>query len=402
MSEVSRSPQAGGRARRRLVIGGLVAVAGAGLLFANTRRNESASATAADSPAGAQMAGMEMSTDGSVRLTTAQMREFGVTFGFVEQRGLQDEIRTVGIVALDETRVAQVALKYGGWVERLHVDFTGRPVRRGEPLLDIYSPELVSAQEELLLAAKLDATLGESPVPGISGGPSRLAEIARRRLRLWDIPDGEIDEILRSSRVNRTMTVRAPVSGVVVDKQVVLGQAIEPGQALYTVADLSRVWVEVELREPDAGSVRAGSVAVVELAAFPGTPIAGRVEYVYPTVQEQARTLKARIPLLNPDGGIKPGMYATVRLTGPSRTALTVATAAVVHTGVREVVFVDLGSGRLLPQEVLTGRVSGDLVEVVSGLEPGQRVVTSAQYLLDSESNLAEVMRSMIGQTEGR
>ena len=399
MSEGSGSPQGGGRARRRLIIGGLVALTGVGLLFAYTPRDESASATAdADRPPDDPMAGMEMSTAGSVRLTTAQLREFGVTFGFVEQRELQDEVRTVGIVALDETRVAQVTLKYGGWIERLHVDFTGRPVRRGEPLLDIYSPELVSAQEELLLAAKLDATLGESRVPGVSGGPSRLAEVARRRLRLWDISDAAIDDILRSGRVNRTMTVRAPASGVVVDKLVVPGQAVEPGQALYTIADLSRVWVEAELREPDAGSVRVGTVAVVELAASPGRPISGRVEYVYPTVQEQARTLKARIPLPNPDGSIKPGMYATVRLTGPSRTTLTVPTTAVVHTGLRNVVFVDLGSGRFMPQEVLTGRVAGALVEVVSGLEPGQRVVTSAQYLLDAESNLGEVMRSMIGQ----
>lgn len=385
--------------RRGLVIGAVVVAVAAGIVFATTRRNEGADAAGdAEAQATGQMAGMEMSTDGTIRLTTSQLSEFGVTFATVEVRPLQDEVRTVGIVALDETRVAQVTLKYGGFVERLHVDFTGRSVRRGEPLLDIYSPDLVSAQEELLLAARLDATVGRSAVPGVPSGGSRMAEVARRRLSLWDVPDAEIDEILASGRVRRAITVRAPVSGVVVDKQVVQGQAVEPGQPLYTVADLSRVWVEAELREPDAADIRAGATATVELAAFPGRSFPGVVEYVYPTLSEPARTLKARIVLASAGGEVKPGMYATVRLSGPVRSTLTVPSAAVVHTGVRHLVFVDLGAGRLLPQEIQMGRTAGDLTEIVAGLEPGQRIVTSAQYLLDSESNLAEVMRSMIGQ----
>jgi RND family efflux transporter MFP subunit len=172
---------------------------------------------------------------------------------------------------------------------------------------------------------------------------------------------------------------------------------VQAGQPLYTIADLSEVWVEAEVREADAGLIAEGDVATVEVSAFPGRPLQGRVEYVYPTLQEQARTLKARIAIANPDGRLKPGMYATVRLSAPGRTALTVPTSAILDTGERRVVFVDMGAGGLMPHEVEIGRVAGEYSEVLSGLEPGQRVVTSAQYMLDSESNLAEVLRSMMG-----
>ena len=346
------------------------------------------------------MPGMDMGGDGSIRLDADQIRTFGVTFGTVELRTLSNDIRTVGIVNFDETRMAIVTPKFDGYVERLYVDFTGRPVRRGEPLADIYSPELVAAQEELLLAARLEAALPESAVPGVPAGSSNLLEAARRRLRLWDISAAQIDEVLRTGRARRTLTLYAPVGGIVVEKNVLEGQAVHAGEPLYTIADLTEVWVEAELREADAGLVQEGDRALVELAAFPGRPIPGRVEYVYPTLQAQARTLKARIAIPNPQGRLRPGMYATVRLEAPARTALTVPTSAVLRTGDRAVVFVDLGDGRFLPQEVELGSVAGDHTEVLAGLEPGQRVVTSAQYILDSESNLAEVMRSMVGMSE--
>lgn len=346
---------------------------------------------------GMDMGGMNMSTDGSVHLTADQIRTFGITFGTADERTLESEVRTVGIVNFDETRLAQVAPKFGGFVERLYVDFTGKPVRAGQPLVEIYSPELVAAQEELLLAAGLDASLGESSVPGVSAGRSNLAESAIRRLRLWDISEAQIREILRTGRVRRTLTLHAPASGIVIDKPVIRGQAVQPGQTLYTIADLSNVWVEAEVREQDAGSIQEGSSVTVELTAFPGRRIPGRVEYVYPTLQSEARTLKARIAIPNTDGRLKPGMYATVRLSSPSRTALTVPSSAVVHTGERAVVFADLGGGKIMPQDVEVGRVAGDHTEILAGVEPGQRVVTSAQYILDSESNMAEVMKSMMG-----
>jgi Cu(I)/Ag(I) efflux system membrane fusion protein len=382
-----------------LLVGGAAALVATGGVLANTNEAEEPAGEMAgmEGMEGMDMGGMNMSMDGSVHLTVDQIRTFGITFGSAEQRTLESEVRTVGTVNFDETRLAQVAPKFGGFIERLYVDFTGKPVRTGQPLAEVYSPELVSAQEELLLAAGLDASLGQSAVPGVSAGRSNLAEAAIRRLRLWDISDAQIKEILKTGKVRRTLTLYAPVSGIVVEKQVLKGQAIQPGQTLYTIADLSEVWVEAELREQDAGSVQEGSAATVELAAFPGRPIAGTVEYVYPTLENASRTLKARIAIANADGRIKPGMYATVRFSTPSRTALTVPSSAVVYTGERAVVFVDMGGGKLMPHEVEVGRVAGDLTEILAGVEPGQRVVTSAQYILDSESNMAEVMKSMMG-----
>ena len=350
-----------------------------------------------DDMAGMDMGGMSTTGDGSVRLTADQIRTFGITFGTVEERVLQDDVRTVGIVNFDETRMATVTPKFSGYIERLYVDFTGQPVRAGQPLVEIYSPELVAAQEELLLAVRLEADLSQSTVPGVPARSSNLVAAARQRLRLWDISSAQIEQVLETGRARRTLTLYAPVSGIVVEKNVLAGQAVQAGQSLYTIADLSEVWVEAELREADAGLVQEGDPATVELAAFPGRPLTGRIEYVYPTLQSEARTLKARIAIPNVDGRIKPGMYATVRLRAPGRTALTVPTSAILNTGERRVVFVDMGGGQLMPHEVEIGRVAGDHAEVLAGLEPGQRVVTSAQYLLDSESNLGEVMRSMMG-----
>lgn len=345
----------------------------------------------------ADMPGMDMSTDGSVRLTANQIRQFGVTFGTADVRTLEDKIRTTGIVNFDETRIVQVSPKFGGFAERLHVDFTGQPVRRGQPLLEIYSPELVAAQEEMLIARRLERAMNETVIPGVPAGSSNLLAAATRRLRLWDITEAQIEQILRTGEVQRSLVLVAPASGVVLEKNVVRGQAVQSGQSLYTIADLTRVWVEVELREHEAGRVREGSVATLEFGAFPGRSVTGHVDYVYPTLQEASRTIKARIALENPDGRIKPGMFATVLFSSSGASALGVPAAAVVRTGERSMVFVDMGGGRLMPHEIVTGRVGDAFVEVLSGVEPGQRVVTSAQFLLESESNLGEVMRAMMG-----
>ncbi len=297
-----------------------------------------------------------------------------------------------------ETRIADVAPRFGGFVERLHVDYTGQPVRRGQPLAEVYSPELLAAQQELIAARALERTVGESSVPGMPGQSTDLVGAARRRLELWGVSERQIVNVLRSGQPTRTMTLFSPASGIVTAKNIVRGQAFEPGQTLYTIADLSQVWVEAELREADLGAVGVGSGADLELAAHPGRPFKGRVDYIYPTLDATARTIRARVVVANHEGLLKPGMYATVRLSTPSRLALTIPSTAVVRTGDRSIVFVDMGSGRILPVEVEIGAVTDELSEVLAGLEIGQRVVTSAQFLLDSESNLAEVMRAMMGQ----
>ena len=390
--------------RRRLAIAGAAVLVTAATVWgiAVSRSRNDATSRARGDTAGMQgmagMAGMTGAGAGKVVLTTAQIRQFGVTFGTVEVRPLTAEIRTTGVVSADETKIAQVAPKVGGFVEQLHVNFTGQPVRRGQPLLEIYSPELVAAQTELLVASDLQRDIGHSAVPGVPAGSTNLAEAAKRRLRLWDISESQIDEVLKTGRARRTLTLFAPASGVVMEKKVVQGQAIMPGEQLYTIADLSNVWVDIELREGDVGAARVGSSADLEFAGLRGRAIRGRVDYVYPSLQPEARTVRARLAVANADGLLKPGMYATARLSTHDRSALTVPNAAVLRTGDRNVVFVDMGQGELMPHDVEVGRTTDDYTEVLAGLEPGQRVVTSAQFLLDSESNLGEVMKAMMSQ----
>lgn len=376
----------------------ITVVAAAGVIWATTATREDEASAERQSQGMQDMPGMDMTSDGSARLTAAQIAQFGVTFGTVEERALTTETRTTGVITFDERRMVKVAPKFAGFVERLHVDFTGQAVRRGQPLLDIYSPELVAAQEELLLARRLERTVGESAVPGVPSGTSDLLGAAKRRLRLWDISEAQIEEILRTGAVRRTLTLYAPASGAVVEKQVLAGQAVDAGMTLYTVADLSRVWVDVQLRETDATLVRPGTPAALEITGLPGRLFDGRVDYVYPTLDSLSRSIRARVTVPNAGRLLLPGMYATVRLLTPARRALTVPTSAVVQTGQRSLVFVDMGGGRLMPHVIESGRTTSEYTEVLAGVEPGQRVVTSAQFLLESESNLSEVMRSMMGQ----
>lgn len=344
-----------------------------------------------------------MATDGTIGITPDDVQTFGITFGTAEVRELSRTVRSVGTVDFDETRLSYVAPKFGGWAERLHVDFSGQAVRAGEPLLDVYAPELVTAQEELLLAARMVSELEDSPVAAATSGASDLLASARRRLEYWEISAEQIDRLLETGEVQRTLTLHAPTSGIVMEKNVVEGQAFQPGANLYLVAGLSEVWVNAEVFESDAAWVREGMPAEVTVNALPGRTFTGRVEYLYPTLEDRTRSMRARIELANPDGALRPGMYATVRMTAGMSEALTVPASAVLHTGERGVVFVDMGGGQLMPHEVALGVRGDELVQVLSGLEPGARVVTSAQFLLDSESNLAEVMRAMMAQMgEGR
>lgn len=388
------------------IAGGLaiLLVAVAAFLWVRSRGEETAPGVGAEGETSGMdmgdggMAGMEMGDEGSIRLTADEIRTFGVTFGTVERRPLERTIRAVGAVDFDETRMAYVAPKFGGFVERLYVDFEGKPVSRGQPLLEIYSPELVSAQEELLLARRLGEKVGSSGVEGVAEGTSDLLASARRRLRYWDISAAQIDRILATGEVTKTLTLHSPASGIVMEKSVLEGQAVKPGENLYMIADLSEVWVEAELFESDAALVHEGMPASITVAALPGRTFSGRVEYVYPTIEKRTRSMKARIALPNPGGTLKPGMYATVRLERELGEVLSVPRSAVLNTGETAVAFVDMGGGRLMPRELTLGMPGDEWVEVLDGLEPGQRVVTSAQFLLDSESNLAEVMRAMMAQ----
>lgn len=380
---------------------GVITIAAAGFWVMNRNRDSGVSkpgeSTAAMGSTMKMSPALSTTSGATVVLTPLQQRQYGVTFGTVELRPIAREIRTVGTVTVNESRLAKVAPKFSGYIERLFVNFSGQPVRRGQPLATVFSPDLLAAQQELLVAYRLSRTISGSAVPGIPGPSSDMVGAARQRLRLWDVSDAQINAVLSSGRVNRTVTLFSPASGIVLEKKVVQGQAITAGEELYTIADLSDVWVDAQLREADAGIVAPGTAATLEFTSFPGRPFSGRVTYIYPVLGEATRTVRARITVQNSGRLLKPGMYATVRLNTATRSALSVPRSAVVQTGQRALVFVDMGEGKLMPHTVTLGRTGTDYVEILDGVERGDRVVTSAQFLIDSESNLGDVMKGMEG-----
>jgi multidrug efflux pump subunit AcrA (membrane-fusion protein) len=297
-------------------------------------------------------------------------------------------LRTVGRVAMDESRRAVVYAKYEGYVEELLVDFTGKPVAKGQPLLTIYSPELVAAQQEYLVARRAQARLGDSSVPGVAKGGSELADAARQRLRYWDMGPGEIASLEKNGAPRRTVNLRSPVSGVVIEKMAVEGMKISPADRLYEIADLSRVWIVADVYERDVGSVRVGTSARASLSAQPGSEWRGKVAFVSPIVKAETRTVEVRVEVDNSAGVLKPDMFADVYLEAGLATALTVPEGAVIFTGERTLVFLDKGEGRFEPREVAVGSRVGGAYEVLRGLAEGDRVVLGASFLLDSESSL--------------
>jgi len=333
----------------------------------------------------------------SVSLNAEAKRRIGVTFAMVERKPFRRTVNTVGNVTWDETRLFNVSPKIEGWVERLYVDFTGAPVEAGQPLIAVYSPKLVSAQEELILAHQLSESVAGTEARA-GRNADDLIESARRRLRYWDIPDDEIERIEREGTPQKTLMLRAPASGIVVEKNVVEGARIMPGMDVYRIADLSRVWIDGEVFEKDLSLVRLGQRAQVTFEAYPGRHFDGVVTYVYPTVSIQSRTGRIRVELANPRMQLKPGMYAHLELTADEgRESLMVPRSAIHYTGERTLVFVRDADGMLTPREVTTGLVTGDDIEVLAGLSEGEVVVSSANFLIDAESNMGSSMQSMPG-----
>ncbi len=328
-----------------------------------------------------------------VVLDAEAARKIGVTYATVEHRALPMFVRTVGTVTYDETRVVTVNPKIAGWVERLFVNFTGAPVREGQPLMEVYSPALVSAQEELLLAVRLARDAGEGRA---AANARELLESSRRRLAYWDVPQEQIRRIEESGEPTKTLTLHAPASGIVVEKNVVEGDRIMPGMTVYRIVDLSRVWVEADVFEKDLGLVRTGQGALVSFEAFPGQTFSGRITYVYPTINIQTRTGRIRLELANPRLDFKPGMYARISLEMiPAGPTLVVPRSAVIQTGERALVYVSGSDGVLRPREVTPGRTAGRFMELLEGVEAGERVVSSAAFLVDAESKLGTMSGDM-------
>ena len=337
-----------------------------------------------------------------VSLDAEQARRIGVTYATATIRTLTRELTTVGNVVYDETRLANVNPKIEGWVEELYVDFTGAPVRRGEPLVAVYSPMLVSAQEELLLARRLADQASAGGGERARSNAEDLLQSARRRMRYWDISDDQIRRIEESGTTQRTVVLHSPVSGIVVEKMVVQGARIMPGMDIYRIADLSRVWVEGDVFEKDLSLVRLNQDARISFEAYPGEVFAGRVTYVYPSVDTESRTGRIRIELDNPGLRIRPGMYARIELESRgARPALLIPRSAVHYTGDRAMVFVRDASGVLRSRDVTVGLVAGNDIEVLAGLTEGEVVVTSANFLIDAEANMGASAGAMDGMNTG-
>ena len=331
-----------------------------------------------------------------VRITDAQAQRIGVTYATAETGPMMSVVRTVGSVAYDETRVVNVSPRIDGWVDKLYVSFTGAPVRKGQPLMSVYSPMLVAAQQELILARTLldHAGTSESAITNARD----LVEAARRRLSYWDISDVEIEKIEKSGAPQKHVTLRAPASGMVIEKAVVQGQRIMPGMDLYKIADLSTVWLEGEVFEKDLGLIRVGSTAAITFDAYPGEVFHGRVTYVYPTITADSRTGRVRIEMPNSALKLRPGMYANMLFQVPvHRAGVHIPRSAVLQTGERTIVFVRSPDGNLMPRQITAGTSTTEHVEVLSGLAAGEVVVSSANFLVDAESNLAAAIGAMQG-----
>ena len=336
-----------------------------------------------------------------IHLTPEQERALGVVYTRPRLESLVRTIRTVGEIMAAEPNVADVTLKIEGFVEQLFVNTTGEAVQRGQPLLSIYSPMLVAAQEELLtahrLVAQVDATVGEA-----WRNAQATLDAARRRLTYWDITEEQIARLEETGEVTKTMTLVSPVNGIVLEKHVLAGQRVMPGPRLFRIADLSSVWVEGEVFEQDLQFVRLGAQAHIEVAAYPGEHLMGRVSFVYPTVDVRSRTNRVRVTTRNPGRRLKPGMFATIYFDSPlGRDAVTVPLEAVIITGERNLVFVRDAEGMLAPREVVLGARAGNRVQVLQGLSEHETIVSSANFLVDAESRLGSTGGAMPGMQHG-
>ena len=304
--------------------------------------------------------------------------------------------RTVGKVAVDETNVHHVNIKVGGFVDTVYVDYVGKPVRRGERLFSIYSPDLLSVQQEYLLALRTRKALAGGGVA--TGAGDDLVESARERLRLWDIPEREVKRLEETGKPTKNLTMYSPMTGVVTKKDIVMGHRLNEGDMPYEITDLSRVWVLADAYETDLARIKLGMTATLSLQAYPNKTFKGKVIFIDPILDAKTRTAKVRLEFANPKAELKPEMFGEVTLQSEKREGLRIPADAVIDSGTKKVVFVALDEGKFQPREIQVGSVNGDSVEVVSGLQAGEKVVTRANFLIDSESRLRASLAAMGGK----
>ena len=330
----------------------------------------------------------EPTAPGQVVISTQKVQKLGVRVEPAQLRSLDRLVRASGRIEPDERRISMISPKFEGYVERLFVNVTGQAVAKGQPLFEVYSPELVSVQREYAIAVQGAVSLKGADSPA-QLGMGRLVESSLQRLKNWDISEEQIKALMASGETKRTMTFRSPVSGIVTEKKAVQGMRFMPGEALYQVSDLSTVWVIADVFEQDLGLVRNGATANISISAFPEKKFAGAVTYVYPTLKAETRTVPVRIELANPGLLIKPGMFAQVELQVAAKAkGVSVPVSAVIDSGTRQIVLVQIKEGRFEPREVKTGARSDTYIEILSGVKEGEQVVVAANFLIDAESNL--------------
>jgi RND family efflux transporter MFP subunit len=325
---------------------------------------------------------------GAVKVSADRIQALGVRTETVATRPLVREVRAVGNIEVDERGQYTVAPKFEGWIERLYVNTTGQGVARGQALAEVYSPELVSAQREYLIAYRSMGTMAGAGADA-QQGMRQLADAALERLRNWDISEEQIARLRQSGEPRRTLTLVAPAAGFIVKNPPVAGMRFMPGEALFQIAGLGNVWLIADVFEQDLALVKKGARATLRVDAYPTRSFPGQVTFIYPILNADTRTARVRVELANADGALKPGMYGTVQIdAGPKADVLMVPDSAVIDSGVRQVVLVALGEGRFEPRNVKLGARGGGFVEVLSGVKAGESVVTRANFLIDSESNL--------------
>ena len=323
-----------------------------------------------------------------VQLSPERMQSIGVKLGTAEMQSVSDEIRAAGNVEIDERRVAYVQTRFPGWIRNVYVDASYQFIRKGQPLFTIYSPDLVSTQQEYLLAKRNVEAVQSSSVSGVASGSQSLLAATRQRLEQWDVPASEIQKLESTGKVITDLTFNSPATGYVTERIALPNMYVQPETRLYTVADLSSVWVSAQVFQSDLGRIKPGDPAVVTVDAYPGQKFNGRIRDILPQVDMTTRTARVRVALSNPGLKLKPGMYVNVVLHVPLGRQLVVPSSAVLHAGLRQLVFVSRGEGVFDPREVQTSGQAGDKTIITKGLKPGERIVVSASFLIDSESQL--------------
>lgn len=329
-----------------------------------------------------------------VQISAERLQSIGVKFGVVKKEQVEDEIRTTGTVAIDETRQSYVQTRFSGFIQKVFVDATYKYVQKGQPLFTIYSPELAAAEREYLIARQNAQNLSQSPLPGVTAGSASLVNASLDRLKQWNLPQREIERLEASGQVQEALEVDSPASGYVTERNALPNLTVQPDTRLYTIADLSTVWVFAQVFQNDLGRIRVGAPTALTVNSYPGRVFQGRVDFIYPDVDVNTRTARVRIVFSNPNLTLTPGMFVNVTVKVPLGNQLVIPVSGVLQSGTRQIVFVDKGGGYLEPRDVQLGTQAGDDYIVLEGLKAGEQIVTSANFLIDSESQLQAAIGS--------